>query len=219
MKGDNDYQSQYFNKMKASILKLQNLHFIAAGFAFAVHAGIASFMLMPSAPIAINQQPINVSFVAPSAHKKSNSDEQQKIALNIDNKSTIKSAKAKKELAQKHDANSSANRETSGKEDPNAVAIKSAESEPVFNAAYLNNPAPFYPTSAKRNNIQGKVLVDVLVKADGKPAKVAVLNSSGSIALDEAALEAVRQWHFIPAKKGGHSIEASVIVPIDFKII
>ena len=176
-------------------------------------------MLMPSSPIVINQQSINVSFVAPSAHKKSSSDEQQKIALNIDSKNAIKSAKAKKESAQKHDTDSAANKETSGREDPNAVATKAAESEPVFNAAYLNNPAPIYPTAAKRNSIQGKVFVDVLVKADGKPAKVAVSHSSGSVALDEAALEAVRQWRFIPAKKGGQSVEASVIVPIDFKII
>ena len=110
-------------------------------------------------------------------------------------------------------------KETSGRVDPNATANKAAESEPVFDAAYLNNPAPFYPAAAKRKSIQGKVLIDVVVKTDGTAAQVQIARSSGYGDLDEAAIDAIKQWRFIPAKSKGQAIQANVIVPIEFKII
>lgn len=198
--------------------KFANFHFIAATAAFAVHAGLVVAMLWPSHAIAINQQAMNISFVAPSSSAKNSKNDKQKVVVN-DNKNGIKNARSKKEFSEEENKKSAANKETSGREDPNATATKAAESDPIFNAEYLNNPAPVYPSSAKRANVQGRVLLTVVVKADGKAAKVDVSHSSGSSTLDEAALDAVKQWHFVPAKKNGGSVEAKVIVPIDFKII
>ncbi|OFW81300.1 MAG: hypothetical protein A2887_01425 [Alphaproteobacteria bacterium RIFCSPLOWO2_01_FULL_40_26] len=99
------------------------------------------------------------------------------------------------------------------------MATRSAESEPVFDADYLNNPAPLYPTLAKQNGMQGKVLLNVVVKIDGTPANVEISRSSGHSSLDFAALDAVKQWRFIPAKRSGQAVEANVIVPVEFKII
>ena len=62
-------------------------------------------------------------------------------------------------------------------------------------------------------------MLDVVVKIDGTPAKVAISRSSGSPILDEAALDAVSQWRFIPARKSGQLIQANVVVPVEFKII
>jgi protein TonB len=55
------------------------------------------------------------------------------------------------------------------------------------------------------------------VSADGAPAEIEVRQSSGFERLDEAALQAVRQWRFVPAKRGSQNVAASVIVPIQFK--
>ena len=65
---------------------------------------------------------------------------------------------------------------------------------------------------------EGKVLLLVQVSAHGTAAHVRVRQSSGFTRLDDAALEAVRQWHFVPAKRGEEAIAASVIVPIVFRI-
>ena len=46
-----------------------------------------------------------------------------------------------------------------------------------------------------------------------------ISRSSGSNDLDEAALEAVKQWKFVPARRSGNLTQASVIVPVEFKII
>ncbi len=194
------------------------LAFTAAAF---VHGAIAGWSLLPSKPTVINQQAIQVSFVAPSQEKKSSESANKKIALNVERENAIKQKQQNKtEIAEnKTDKNSQNQKQTSGREDPNAIATKAAESEPVFNANYLNNPAPYYPQSAKRKGIQGKVLLSVVVKVDGTPSLVQVSRSSGSSELDEAALDAVKQWKFIPAKSRGQFVEASVIVPVEFKIV
>lgn len=89
---------------------------------------------------------------------------------------------------------------------------------PRFNAAYLNNPPPVYPLAARRRGIEGRVLVRAEVQADGSCSRVALKKTSGSELLDQAALEAVRKWHFVPAKKGAQAITAWVEVPITFKL-
>jgi protein TonB len=87
------------------------------------------------------------------------------------------------------------------------------------NAAYLHNPKPDYPPLAKRRQWEGRVLLKVRVLANGTAAAVSVDTSSGHDLLDEAALEAVRQWHFVPAKRGGQPVDSWVNIPINFNLL
>jgi protein TonB len=89
---------------------------------------------------------------------------------------------------------------------------------PSFNAAYLNNPAPHYPSVSRRLGEQGLVLLRVQVTADGTAGSVELQTGSGSSRLDEAALEAVKKWQFVPAKRGDQPVSASVVVPVRFSI-
>lgn len=89
---------------------------------------------------------------------------------------------------------------------------------PNFNAAYLNNPAPDYPSVSRRLGEQGLVLLRVQVTADGAAASVELQTGSGSTRLDQAALEAVKKWRFVPAKRGEQPVSASVTVPVSFSI-
>jgi len=86
-----------------------------------------------------------------------------------------------------------------------------------FDADYLHNPAPAYPAQSRRLKEEGTVLLLVRVSAEGTPLSVEVRNSSGFERLDEAGLQAVRQWRFVPAKRGSENVAASVLVPIQFK--
>jgi protein TonB len=89
---------------------------------------------------------------------------------------------------------------------------------PSFNAAYLNNPPPEYPRLARRNREQGRVLVRVLVDTAGAPERLELGQSSGSALLDRAAMEAVQQWRFVPARRGQSAVSAWVLVPIHFRL-
>lgn len=77
---------------------------------------------------------------------------------------------------------------------------------------------PQYPPTAYRNREEGSVLVRAEVDADGVPGEVALVRRSGSRDLDNAALAAVRQWHFRPAIENGKAIASAVEVPVDFKL-
>ena len=86
-----------------------------------------------------------------------------------------------------------------------------------FDADYLKNPAPAYPAMSRRLGEEGRVLLLVRVTPQGLPDGVEVRESSGFARLDEAALAAVRQWRFVPARRGSEAIAASVLVPIIFR--
>jgi outer membrane transport energization protein TonB (TC 2.C.1.1.1) len=59
-----------------------------------------------------------------------------------------------------------------------------------------------------------RLLVNVSVEGDSE--EITVQRSSGYDVLDEAAIEAVEKWKFIPAKRGDTPVSSSVVVPINF---
>ncbi|MEO8346797.1 MAG: TonB family protein [Betaproteobacteria bacterium] len=89
---------------------------------------------------------------------------------------------------------------------------------PNFNAAYLDNPAPAYPPLARRIGEQGRVVLRVLVTAGGAAETVELRTSSGSSRLDQAAIETVKRWRFVPARQGDLAVPAWVLVPITFSL-
>ncbi|WP_303785672.1 energy transducer TonB [Azovibrio restrictus] len=91
-------------------------------------------------------------------------------------------------------------------------------SAPRFDAAYLHNPKPPYPLLARRRGVEGKVLLKVQVSAAGLAEQVQIAQSSGHDSLDEAALNTVRTWRFVPAQRGDTPVAAAVLVPITFKL-
>jgi periplasmic protein TonB len=116
----------------------------------------------------------------------------------------------------KAEAPSDATQYAPEKSKPEAAGTK--YQAPSFNAGYLHNPPPSYPSVSRRMGEQGRVLLNVTVSAEGGALSVALHASSGSNRLDEAAIAAIRKWRFVPAKRGGQAVSASVIVPIKFSL-
>jgi protein TonB len=107
---------------------------------------------------------------------------------------------------------------TRGAYDPKAASEAQPVIGPSFDAAYLSNPVPKYPAAARRLKLQGTATVRVLVSPEGRPRSVALSKSSGTRILDEAALEAVQQWSFVPARRGSKPVAAEVDVPVRFRL-
>ena len=101
---------------------------------------------------------------------------------------------------------------------PSAPAASPPVTAARFDADYLHNPAPAYPLVSRRVGDQGRVLLRVLVNTQGTASVVQIQASSGHTRLDEAASETVRQWRFVPARRGTEAIEGWVLVPIDFRL-
>jgi protein TonB len=89
---------------------------------------------------------------------------------------------------------------------------------PRFDAAYLKNPEPDYPSLSKRFGEEGRVILRVLVNPDGQPEQVEIRQSSGHARLDQAALGTVRRWRFTPARRGSERLAAWVLVPLSFQL-
>jgi protein TonB len=89
---------------------------------------------------------------------------------------------------------------------------------PSYAAAYLSNPVPQYPAAARRLKLQGTVTVRVLVSPEGRPKTVKLEKTSGARILDDAALDAVQHWLFVPARRGDKPIAADVDVPVRFRL-
>jgi protein TonB len=83
---------------------------------------------------------------------------------------------------------------------------------------YVSNPQPIYPKEALNRKQEGLVVLNVLVTYEGKAESVKMLHSSGYILLDEAAIRAVKQWRFTPARTGSTPVSAEVELPIRFKL-
>ena len=104
--------------------------------------------------------------------------------------------------------------------EPKPAPAPAAEpvSQARFDADYLKNPAPSYPPLSRRMGEEGKVILRVLVNPQGTADSVDIKTSSGSVRLDEAAQKTVRNWKFIPAKRGDTAVQSWVLVPIIFKL-
>lgn len=84
--------------------------------------------------------------------------------------------------------------------------------------AFGDNRKPSYPAYARRRGIEGRVVLDVIVAANGKAKDVSVAQSSRYEVLDEAAVKAVREWRFHPARENDRTIESRLKVPVTFRL-
>lgn len=222
--------------MQALSLPLTS-HSKAVGLSLALHAFVAAWFLVPSSsPQTMPQQIMQVALVAaprgvaaaeqkppppqepPAPVKAQKQPAPQKAKHPMPQASP---AKMQKPVVSSAPAPAAA---TVSAAQPATTAANAgpaaplASTKPLYDAAYLRNPAPEYPDRAKRRRMQGTVLLDVAVTPSGKAAEVNVAQSSGFTLLDESAQETVSGWTFIPAKRGAELVAARVMVPIEFKL-
>ncbi len=77
---------------------------------------------------------------------------------------------------------------------------------------YLN-----YPEMARKAGVEGLVVVQVIVEADGRPTDPQVVRSPGPI-LDEAAVAAVMQVRFKPGMQRGKPVRVRYALPVRFRL-
>jgi periplasmic protein TonB len=76
---------------------------------------------------------------------------------------------------------------------------------------------PRYPHDAFDQKVQGTVVVEFVIDVDGRVADPRVVRSVPL--LDAAALEAVRQWRFVPATRRGRPVATRSRAPVSFRIL
>ena len=88
---------------------------------------------------------------------------------------------------------------------------------PVTPPYLVSSTDPRYPPAARNREIEGTVYVKMLVSSGGSVENAFVARSSGNEALDGAAVEAVYNWNFSPAKDTyGSPVRCYITMPVNF---
>ncbi|MBK9184662.1 MAG: energy transducer TonB [Ignavibacteria bacterium] len=74
-----------------------------------------------------------------------------------------------------------------------------------------------YPEVARRNGIEGTVLVKALIGVDGSIVTAIVVESENPI-LEQAAIDGIRSIQFSPANNNGQNVPCHVFVPVAFRL-
>ena len=110
------------------------------------------------------------------------------------------------------------------KDRQNSIKKNQTESDEIFEffqvsekPKVIKTVTPEYPDSARKANIEGKVVVTVTIGKDGK-VENAVIFASDTSMLNEAALEAAKQFVFTPAVNGDKRVRVRMNLPFNFKL-
>ena len=76
--------------------------------------------------------------------------------------------------------------------------------------------APRYPAIAQASRVEGVVILEAVIAEDGSVQDVRVLRSKPL--LDDAAMEAVRQWRFTPTLLGGQPVPVVMTITVSFTL-
>lgn len=80
----------------------------------------------------------------------------------------------------------------------------------------LNRVAPAYPKKARKQHIQGTVILEATITKNGDIADLRVV--SGDPILAEAAVDAVRQWKYRPYIDDGKAVDVESTIQVNFTL-
>lgn len=101
---------------------------------------------------------------------------------------------------------------------PAAAPPPAPASDYVAAVADSDNVDPVYPLESRRRRAQGSVQLEVEIDERGAVSAVHVLRSSGHLLLDRAAVAAVQQWHFEPARRGNEAVPSRLVQSVVFQL-
>jgi protein TonB len=80
----------------------------------------------------------------------------------------------------------------------------------------VRDQKPVYPPEAQAARVQGIVIVEAIVGCDGSVSDVRILR--GQPMLNDAALEAVRQWQYTPTLLNGQPVPVIMTMTVTFTL-
>jgi protein TonB len=84
----------------------------------------------------------------------------------------------------------------------------------VAQANLIHSPKPQYPPLARAARVTGVVLLNATISKEGTIKDLRVI--SGHALLNDAAIEAVKQWRYKPQTLNGQAIEVITTITVNF---
>jgi TonB family protein len=99
--------------------------------------------------------------------------------------------------------------------DPDMYEFIDVDSSPEM----IDNIGRFivYPVLASRNNIEGKVVISLLIDEKGNVTKTHIESSSNQI-FDQATIDAAQKVKFTPASRNGKAVKVWYTLPVNFRL-
>jgi protein TonB len=86
----------------------------------------------------------------------------------------------------------------------------------VQQARLISSVAPAYPAFVRSIGLFGDVTIDALIDSTGKVTTMKPL--SGPVPLQQAAMDALRQWEYEPARLNGQPVSTHLSVTVKFQL-
>jgi len=108
-------------------------------------------------------------------------------------------------------------------EPPAMTTPAPSAAQPIHVGGDIKAPAktrdvrPVYPAAAQASRIQGIVIIEATIGADGRVRETRVLRPVSPL-LDDAAVEAVRQWEYEPTLLNGSPVPVIMTVTVNFRL-
>jgi protein TonB len=80
----------------------------------------------------------------------------------------------------------------------------------------IGDARPVYPEIARAARVEGTVILEAVLDTNGRVTQLRVLKSAAM--LDQAALDAVRQWRYTPSFYGGHPVSVLMTITVRFQL-
>lgn len=161
---------------------------------------------------------ISLTAALPSQEQEQEVPEQKAVQLASAEESDMRlSDLIQPEKSKKEDAVSGDGSSPEPGKDATTFYSQAGAVTPVRVSHFRNHP-PKYPKQAVELGQEGLVLLHVQVGENGHSGGVEIKESSGFPLLDEAAIRAVSDWKFDPAKIGLIAVRGDVDIPIRFSI-
>ena len=88
---------------------------------------------------------------------------------------------------------------------------------PTIPPKLIFGPEPAYPKFAKRDKIEGKVIVTTVIGTNGRVSEAHILKSLRQD-LDQSALETIKTWRFDPATACDKKVAVNLDVEVNFHL-
>lgn len=75
-----------------------------------------------------------------------------------------------------------------------------------------------YPPRARKMNIEGRVILNLLIDKSGAVEKIKIVEAQPANVFEKAAVDSVRRWRFEPATYKNRPVKVWATLPLDFKL-
>lgn len=104
------------------------------------------------------------------------------------------------------------------------LTLTAQQTDPVYQASdgvtmpkVVKEVKPYYTADAKKDRVQGEVILESVVSRAGLPTEITVKKSLDE-RLDKQAIAALEQWQFEPGQKDGKPVAVRIAVNMTFTL-